>query len=230
MTSLTVVIPTLNEEDWIEETLEAARLAVGPDAEILVSDGGSADRTRELAASWARVILGPPGRGAQLNAGARAASGQVLLFVHADTRLEAGTGPRLLEAVRREEIVGGCCRFAVHPPSRRGDRWSLLEAAVNLRTRLFRTATGDQAIFSLREAFFAAGGFPEWSLFEDVAFARRLRALGRFVPVSSVARTSRRRWERRGFWRTILLHWSLRIGYWARIPPDRLALWYARKG
>ncbi len=222
--TLSVIVPTLDEEDLIEATLRSARRAVGPEAELLVADGGSHDATVRRASRWAGVVESPRGRGTQLNAGARATSGRVLLFLHADTLLEPGTGRKVLEAVSGS-AVGGCCRFSVHPPAGAG-RYALLELGVNLRTRLFRSATGDQAIFATRDAFRAVGGFPEWPLFEDVAFVRRLAREGRFQPIGATARTSRRRWERHGFWRTVLLHAALRGAFWAGVPAARLARWY----
>lgn len=224
MTALSVIVPTLDEEDLIEATLRSARGAAGPAAELLVADGGSRDATVRRAVRWARVVESPSGRGSQLNAGARAASGRVLLFVHADTLLAPDTGRQVLYAVG-EGAVGGCCRFSVHPPAGAG-RYALLERGVNLRTRLFRTATGDQAIFATREAFRAVGGFPDWPLFEDVEFVRRLARHGRFQPLGATVRTSRRRWERDGFWRTVLLHVALRGAFWAGVPAAHLARWY----
>ncbi|MFQ5679131.1 MAG: TIGR04283 family arsenosugar biosynthesis glycosyltransferase [Gemmatimonadota bacterium] len=229
MPRFSVIVPSLDEEERIEAALSAARTALGGEVELLVADGGSTDATRTRAASLASVISSPPGRGAQLNAGAAAAHGEILLFLHADTLLEEGAGKRIRERLRDPAVVGGCCRFAVLPPAPPFSRYGLLEAAVNLRTRLFHTATGDQAIFARREAFERAGGFPEYPLFEDVAFVRRLRSIGRFAPTSAVARTSRRRWERRGFWRTVLLHWGLRLAFWIGVSPARLGTWYTRR-
>ena len=221
-----VVEPTLNEAGPVARTLAAAREAMGPDAEIIVSDGGSVDGTRGAARLRAHVIDAPTGRGAQLNAGAEGATGQVLVFLHADTRLEPGCAAAIDQALADPRVAGGCCRFAVDPPAGRDPRYRLLEAGVNLRTRLFRTATGDQVIFARRDAFRAAGGFPEVPLFEDVGLARRLRSVGRFRVARTRAFTSRRRWERRGFWRTVFWHWALRLGHAVGISPRRLARWY----
>ena len=223
---LSVVVPALNEAGWIAPTLERARAALGPEAELIVVDGGSVDRTRERARPLARVLECDAGRGRQLNVGARAARGRVLVFLHADTRLEDGAGAAILEAVERGADLG-CHRFGVHPPPEGPGRWSLLERAVNLRTRLFRTATGDQAVFATRAFLRRVGGFPEQPLFEDVAFIRRSRrAGGRFRVLPVTARTSRRRWESAGFLTTVLLHLALRAGHALGIPPRRLAEWY----
>lgn len=226
MTAVSVVMPTLNEERRVARALRSAREALGPDVELVVADGGSRDGTRRRAAELARVLTAGPGRGAQLNAGARAASGRVLVFLHADTRLPPDAGAELRRALGRPGVVAGCFRFAVDPPAPVLSRWHLLEAGVRFRTRLFRTATGDQAIFATRRAYRAAGGAPDWKLFEDVELVRRLREVGRFVPLEAPAPTSRRRWEAEGFWRTVATHWLLRAGYLIGVPPDRLARWY----
>lgn len=228
MPTFSVIIPSLNEESRIEAALQAIRKAVGDDAELLVVDGGSTDATRFRAARLATVLSSDRGRGAQLNTGARAAQGEILLFIHADTLLESEAGRVILARLQDPRVVGGCCRFAVTPQPSRFSRYRLLEAAVNLRTRIFHTATGDQAIFVRRDAFVRAGGFPDFPLFEDVELVRKLRRLGRFAPTRAVARTSRRRWEQTGFWRTVALHWGLRIGYWVGISPHRLAAWYGK--
>lgn len=227
MPDVSVVIPALDEERHILPALRSARRAFGADAELVVVDGGSTDRTPELARRRARVVLeSQPGRGRQLNAGARAARGDVLVFLHADTRVEPHSAHVVRDTLAEPGVVGGCFRFGVHPPGRPVSRWTLLEASVRLRTRLFRTATGDQAIFTTRRAYRRAGGYPEYPLFEDVVFVRRLRRLGRFRPVAALARTSRRRWERDGFWATVWRHWTLRAAFALGVAPDRLAEWY----
>ena len=223
-----IVIPALEEESRIADTIGAARTAYGDDCEILVVDGGSADRTREVAARLARVIVKTGGRGAQLNAGAEHAAGDVFVFLHADTRVETCSGREIAAALSSSGVAGGCHRFRVQPPAGRFTRYALLEVGVNLRTRVFRTATGDQAIFARRESFWAAGGFPDYPLFEDVTLVRRLRGIGRFATVDASARTSRRRWEETGFWRTVAFHWILRTAFQLGVRPELLAAWYDR--
>ncbi len=226
MTEFSVVVPTLDEEERIGAALRSARRGLGPEAELVVVDGGSRDATRDRAARRARVLRAGPGRGAQLDAGARAAEGRILVFLHADSRLPEDAASAIRDALERPGAVAGCFRFALAPPSPPLSRWSLLEAAVRLRTRLFRTATGDQTIFATRAAYAAAGGAPDWELFEDVELVRRLRQVGRFVPLELEASTSRRRWERRGFWRTVARHLLLRLGYRLGLSPERLARRY----
>lgn len=223
---LSVVVPALDEAACIDAALRRARSALGPDAELIVVDGGSTDGTRERASRRARVIQSEPGRGRQLNRGIRASSGAVLLFLHADTLLDAESRSAVGAAVA-DGVDLGCHRFGVTPEPEGPGRWRALEWAVNLRTCLFRTATGDQAIFATRALVERVGGFPEQPLFEDVAFvARARRAGGRFHVLDATARTSRRRWEANGFFRTVGVHMALRLGHAFRIPPARLARWY----
>lgn len=223
---LSVIVPALNEAARIDAVLRRARSALGPEAELIVVDGGSTDGTRERAARRARVIQSEPGRGRQLNRGIHASSGAVLLFLHADTLLNAGSRAAVGAAVA-DGVDLGCHRFGVTPEPEGPGRWRALERAVNLRTRLFRTATGDQAIFATRPTVERVGGFPEQPLFEDAAFvARARRAGGRFRVLDVTARTSRRRWEATGFFRTVALHLALRLGHAFRVPPARLARWY----
>lgn len=226
MPEISVIVPALDEEEHVVGALRSARTALGSRAELLVVDGGSSDRTRERAAPLARVLRAGSCRGEQLDTGARAARGRILVFLHADTRLAPDAGHALRRALARPGAVGGCFRFAVDPPSGTFSRWRLLEASVRFRTRWFRTATGDQVLFALRDAYREAGGFPSWPLFEDVELVRRLRRVGGFVRADAPAHTSRRRWETRGFWRTVATHVLLRVAYAAGVSPQRLARLY----
>lgn len=219
-----VVVPTLNEEGEIEETLRRARRALGPSVETLVADGGSRDRTVERARPMARVLASEPCRGRQLAAGARAARGRIVVFLHADTWLDEGAGEAIREAIEAG-AVGGCCRFALRPGAD-SLRYRLLERGVNWRTRRFRTATGDQAIFARRDLLERGLELRPQPLFEDLELARDLRAHGRFAVADAAARTSSRRWERRGFALTLLTHWGLRAAYLAGADPGWLARRY----
>ena len=223
MPAFSVVVPALDEEPLIQGALLSARRALGEDTELLVVDGGSRDRTRERAGSLARVVDSPPGRGLQLCRGAREASGDVLVFLHADTRLPPGSGRAIRDALA-EGAGAGCHRFALLGTRTLPRR--LVEGAVNLRTRLLRTATGDQAVFATREALERAGGVPEQPLFEDVELVRRLRRVTQFRVLELAAPTSPRRWEERGYVRTMLEHVALRLAWWAGVPPERLDRWY----
>ena len=220
-----LIVPTLDEEAQLEETLGRARTALGPEVEVIVVDGGSRDRTVEIAARYGTVLLADRGRGPQLRAGGRAATGEILVFLHADTWLPEGSAAAVRAAVRAG-AGAGCFRFALRPPAP-ALRYRLLERGVNWRTRRFRTATGDQAIFASRAAYDACGGFPGLPLFEDVAFVRAVRRVARFEPLAQAVRTSSRRWDA-GFLRTIVRHWALRAAYTAGVDPRRLSRYHGR--
>lgn len=218
---LSVIVPALNEAEGIAETLRALGPLRERGAEVVVVDGGSTDATRETAAPLAdRVLRAERGRALQQNAGAAAARGEVLLFLHADTRLPEGAD----EAVRTALSRAGACwgRFDVRLSGSR-PVLRVVERLISLRSHLSGIATGDQAIFVRRELFARVGGFPEIPLMEDVALSRLLRRAGRPARVRRPVVTSSRRWERRGVWRTIFLMWRLRLEYWLGADPLRLA-------
>ncbi len=218
--SVSVVIPTLDEEQRLRSAIQSVRA----DADVIVVDGGSGDATREVAArEGARVLEAPRGRGRQLDQGARAATGEWLLFLHADTRLETGWADAL--AALPPEVVGGAFRFAVDSPRA---AFRVVERAVRLRLRLFALPYGDQGLFVRREVYARIGGVPHLPLMEDVAFVARLRRAGRlaFPPVRAF--TSARRWDRYGIVGTTLRNWSLLARYAAGQSPERLARRYGR--
>jgi rSAM/selenodomain-associated transferase 2 len=218
---LSVVVPALNEAAGIAAALEALAPLRRRGHEVIVVDGGSADATAALAAPLCdRVIGAPRGRAVQMNAGARAASGEALLFLHADTRLPAGADRLVFDSLS----TSSWGRFDVeiqgrHPLLR------VVARAMNLRSRLTGIATGDQAIFVRRDAF---PGFPEIALMEDVAFSKAMRRHGRPACRRETAVTSGRRWEARGVLRTIVLMWRIRLLYFLGARPERLARLYER--
>jgi rSAM/selenodomain-associated transferase 2 len=221
--TVSVIIPTLDEAGSIAETI-AATAAETPH-EILVVDGGSRDHTRAIAhANAARVVDAPPGRATQMNAGAAVATGEVLLFLHADTVLPFGWSDAITRAVSDPRIAGG--RFDIHLDGSE-TIFRVIEAFMNARSRMTRIATGDQAIFVRRSVFHALGGYAPIPLMEDIEFSTRLKRHGRVACLRSRARTSVRRWRRQGPWRTIVRMWWLRARYALGTSPDRLARWYA---
>ncbi|OGA64456.1 MAG: glycosyl transferase [Betaproteobacteria bacterium RIFCSPLOWO2_12_FULL_65_14] len=216
---LSIVLPTLNEAGEIREALDALAPLRARGHEVIVADGGSSDGTPSLAQGLCdRVITGAPGRALQMNAGARAASGDAFVFLHADTRLPAGADALIACA------LGGSCwgRFDVtidarHPLLR------VVAWAMSVRSRLTGIATGDQAIFVRRDAF---DGFAEIALMEDIAFSKAMRRRAAPACLRARVRTSGRRWETRGVLRTILLMWRLRLLYFLGARPERLARLY----
>ncbi len=219
--TISVVVPAIDEA----EEIEAALTSVGSDPSVdsIVVDGGSRDDTAERArACGARVLTGPRGRALQMNRGAQDATGSILLFLHADTRLPRGWPDEVRRAIRAGAVGG---RFDVvlrgrHPLLR------VVAAGMNLRSRLSGISTGDQAIFVRREVFERMGGFEPIALMEDVALTRRLKREGRLAPLRVKVDTSGRRWEAHGPIRTILLMYALRLAYAVGVPPDRIARWY----
>jgi rSAM/selenodomain-associated transferase 2 len=215
---ITVVIPAWNEQGRVA----AAVASVRGEAQVLVVDGGSSDGTcAEAEAAGARVLRAPRGRGPQLDLGARQAEGGWLVFLHADTRLEAGWSDALRGLA--PDVVGGAFRFAVDAPS---PSYRVLEAAVALRCRLLSLPYGDQALFARRDAYVRAGGFPPFPLMEDVAFVRRLARLGRLAFPRARAFTSARRWQRGGLLRTTARNAWLLALYALGRPPEELARRY----
>jgi len=221
MMRLSIIIPVLNETAGIEATLRALAPYRARGAEVIVVDGGSGDGTVELAHSLAaRVLSAPRGRAAQMNAGASVATGDALLFLHADTKLPDDADRFILDGLNA--YLWG--RFDVRFDSG-GWLW-LIALMMNARSRMTGIATGDQAMFMTRAAFEAAGGFPPISLMEDVGLSAQLKRLGRPLCLSAHVITSGRRWRKYGLWRTILLMWLLRLRYFFGADPARLARAY----
>jgi rSAM/selenodomain-associated transferase 2 len=217
---LSTIVPMLNEEAAIASTLRALR-AGGPDGEIIVVDGGSVDRSREIVRPLCNLLIeAPRGRAVQMNAGATQAMGDVLAFVHADTIVPRTFATDIEIALADPRIVGG--RFDVrlddsHPLC------VLIGALISLRSRLSRTATGDQTIFVRRAIFQTLGGFPDIPICEDLEFARRLKRTGRIACVRSRVVTSARRWRKAGIIRMVVRMWLIRSAYLAGVPPSKLA-------
>ena len=221
---LSIIVPTLDEAAHIEATLAALQPLRGGGGEVIVVDGGSSDGTVALAAPLAdRVIAAPRGRATQMNAGARATAGDVLLFLHADTLLTARAAARIPAQLEQAGRVWGRFDVAIDGA---GALLALVAAMMNARSRLTGIATGDQAIFVRRADFDAAGGFPEIPLMEDVALSKSLRRRTRPLCLRERVVTSARRWERRGALRTIVLMWRLRLAYALGADPRRLARLY----
>lgn len=248
---VSVVIPVLNEEGFLPTTLSHTA-SLGFD-ELIVVDGGSQDRTREIVLAFASapamsrqpsavsvqrsafsrqpnartpitLLTSPPGRARQMNAGAAASRGDILLFLHADTLLPQEARSAIEDALTDPACVGG--RFDVRFDRNQGLS-RLISRLMNLRSRRTGIATGDQAIFVRRQVFDQLGGFADIPLMEDVDFSRRLKRAGRIATLRSPVITSFRRWEARGPWRTILLMWTLRFLYWVGVSPHRLARFYS---
>lgn len=220
--SLSIVIPTLDEAGHLADTLVRAR-SEGVE-QIIVVDGGSSDATCAVARAHADLVLATcRGRAVQMNTGAARATGDILLFLHADTLLPRGFAAAVRAACTSPDVVGGRFDVALEPSS---PLLRLTARLINLRSRWSRLATGDQAIFVLRDVFVRLGGYAAIPLMEDLDLTRRMKRAGRIACLRDRVITSSRRWRRDGVIRTILLMWSLRFLYFAGVPAHRLARFY----
>ena len=219
---LSIILPVINEEATLPDVLARLQYLRQLGHEIIVVDGGSRDNSLMLAQQAAdNVIVSQPGRAVQMNSGAELATGDVLLFLHADTVLPEGVEQIL------SEIVGDTFwgRFDVRLS---GERliFRIIESMMNLRSRITSVATGDQAIFIKRSLFEKVGGYPEIALMEDIAISKQLRRVVKPVCVRNKVVTSSRRWEDRGVIKTLLLMWKLRLYYFFGMSPQKISRMY----
>lgn len=220
---ISVIIPALNEEVTIRQAIESAWRAGG--AEVIVADGGSTDRTLEVAGQCAcRVVQTGRGRARQQNAAARQAGGDTLLFLHADNRLAAGAVDQVSAVLEDPQAVGGAFRQQIAAV---GLRFRLLERG-NAWRAWWQVPFGDQGIFVRKDVFFAVGGFPEVQLMEDVLLARLLRRQGRLRLLPGPLYVDARRWQRHGVVRQTLRNWALLGALACGASPDKLATYYPR--
>jgi rSAM/selenodomain-associated transferase 2 len=222
-TTLSIIIPVLNEAGVIESALAALSSYRARGAELIVVDGGSRDTTAALAQPLAdRVVIAARGRAHQMNAGAALARGNILLFLHADTKLPDNADMLVREGVARSGRNWG--RFDVQFND--GPLLRLIALSMNLRSRISGVATGDQAMFVSHAAFVAAGGFPSIALMEDIALSARLKRIGPPLCLRAHVTTSSRRWRENGILRTVFFMWRLRLAYFIGADPARLAQRY----
>lgn len=222
--SLSVIVPTLNEAAGIGDCLHALQVARGPDSELLLVDGGSQDATLDIAAPLVdRVLPAARGRATQMNAGAAAASGDMLWFVHADSIVSAAACA-YLRSLCGQDVWG---RFDVDFAAGMGVR--MVANCMNLRSRLSGIATGDQALFISRRLFTAVNGFPPIALMEDVAISSALKRQVKPLCPSAKVQPSARRWQQQGLLHTVLLMWRLRLAYFCGADPQVLHDRYYRR-
>ena len=221
---ISIIMPVLNEAPAISRTLAALQPLREAGHEVIVVDGGSDDDTMTFSKPYAdKIIRGPRGRSRQMNAGAKLSSNEILLFLHGDTFLPERAYRLIIEGMGRKGCGWG--RFDVKLSGER-PLFRIIEFLMNWRSRLSCIATGDQAIFVNRELFEAIGGFPEIDLMEDIALSKMLKKHGRPLCLYERVLTSSRRWEEKGFPRTVLLMWFLRLAYFIKVNPNRLAKFY----
>jgi rSAM/selenodomain-associated transferase 2 len=219
-----IIMPVLNEEAVLENQLAyLSRQCTHYDCELLIVDGGSIDRTISIAERYGRIVTAPRGRAVQMNAGAAAASGDVLVFLHADTQLPEGPFDAIKHALQSRQVVGGAFRLCFNC-----DSWPyrLVAFTTNLRSRMRTLFTGDQAYFIRAESFRAIGGYPEQPLMEDLEIITRLRTLGKVVLLPQYVTTSARRHKKLGLLRSVLFMWYLRTLYKFGVSPATLQRMY----
>ena len=222
---LSIIIPTLNEAGTIKETI--TQLQKSKEVEIVVVDGGSRDNTIEIARSLgARVLFTEASKAVQMNAGAAESVGDVLLFLHADTRLPDNFDAKVMAAVNQNGFCAGAFSLGIESDAR-GLR--LIERIANWRSRFFQMPYGDQALFVCRDLFNEIGSFPDFPIMEDFELVRRLRQKGRIRILPESVRTSPRRYLNFGILKTWFLNQIIIAAYYLGIPPERLAGWYRRE-
>jgi rSAM/selenodomain-associated transferase 2 len=231
MKILSVIVPMLNEERDIGRTLDAIAAAApvaGVIAEVIVVDGGSSDRScAEARPRCSLLLVAPRGLARQMNAGAAAAKGDALVFVHADTIVPPSFAGDIATALADPAVVGGRFDLSLDDDA---PLLRLIGWLISARSRISRTGTGDQAIFVRREIFERLGGYRDIELFEDLDLARRLKRIGRVACLRSRVTTSARRWRERGVLATAMRMWFIRIAFLLGVPPARLAHLYNRGG
>lgn len=222
--TISVIIPVLNEANRIGSLLE--RLVDTDNVEIIVVDGGSQDETVTVARSHnVQVISTPPGRACQMNAGAARATGDILLFLHGDTRLPDNFDGLIRQGLQEPKTIAGAFELRIDS-QQFGLR--LIEQLVNWRSRFFSMPYGDQAIFLKATVFHDIGGFPSLPIMEDFEFIRRLQPLGQITIVPASVLTSGRRWERLGIIQTTLINQLIILGYFGGFSSEKLAQFYKK--
>jgi rSAM/selenodomain-associated transferase 2 len=220
---ISIIIPVLNEAKTIQTTLLAIEKT--PDCEIIVVDGGSIDNTVDLAKECGAIVIvsSHPGRAQQMNAGAAIASGEILLFLHADTRLPQGYSQMIGDTLARPQTIAGAFELKIEG-QRRSLRW--VEKMVKWRSHFCSLPYGDQALFLKATTFQELGKFPTLPIMEDFEFIRKLRKVGRICIVPHAVLTSGRRWQKLGVLKTTAINQIIIIGYFIGVSPHRLAQWY----
>ena len=219
---ISIIIPTLNEEEAIQKLLQQLQAYRQQGHEVIVVDGGSSDETVSISKSLAdNIISSEAGRALQMNNGATQSKNKILWFLHADTSLPAN----VIEVIQKSLTKNNWGRFNIKL-SGSNFLFRIIEKMINLRSCISGIATGDQGIFVKRELFESIGGFSEIPLMEDVELSRKIKKISKPICIKETLTTSSRRWEKKGILQTILLMWRLRFLYWIGVSPDKLSKLY----
>jgi rSAM/selenodomain-associated transferase 2 len=223
--NISIIIPTRNEADSVGRLLP--ELLTIPGVELLVVDGGSTDNTVDIAKSYdIQVLSTSPGKATQMNAGAEAAHGDILLFLHSDTKLAPGFVEQVKGALSQPGVSAGAFRLSIDG---QGFGLRVIEWLVNFRSKALQMPYGDQGIFVTTDMFFSVGPFPPQPIMEDFELMRKLRRNGKIEILPLHATTSARRWKKLGILRTTAMNLAIIIGYLFGVKPEKLADWYRGK-
>lgn len=220
---LSIIVPTLNEEVHIKKTVLHLQYLRKKGHEIILVDGGSKDNTIEIGEELVdKIFISKPGRANQMNLGALNATGDVILFLHADTKLPEDVDSIIVDIANKGLVWG---YFRLHLT---GDRfiYRVIEYFINFRSKCSGIATGDQGLFITKDLFKLIEGYPDIPLMEDIAICRLLKSYSKPVQLKNYLVSSSRRWEEKGVFKTIVLMWKLRLQYWLGVAPDKLAKMY----
>lgn len=226
---ISIIIPVLNEAENIRNTLVYLQEEVGDsDREIIVVDGGSKDQTVAIAKSLDVIVIESvkPGRANQMNAGAAIATGDILLFLHADTKLPHDYANLIIKTLAKPKVIAGAFELAIDSQQK---SLRLIEAMVKMRSHWFSLPYGDQALFITRSTFEKIGGFPEVAIMEDFVLVKQLKRQGKIAIAPAAVTTSSRRWEKLGVWQTTMINQLMILGYYLGISPDKLRKFYANR-
>lgn len=220
---ISIIVPVYNEEKVLSEN--APRLhKLAQHAELIIVDGGSTDRSVELASCLGKILMGKKGRAVQMNYGAGFAQSNILFFLHADTFTCADTLKSIEKNIMNNGFIGGCLTQRI---DREGARYRLIENFGNIRARLTKIFYGDQGIFVRKDIFSKIGGFPEVPIMEDIIFTKKLRRTGKTIVLKDKISVSARRWEKKGVIKTVLVYSFLNFSYWMKVSLNKISSFYA---